>query len=128
MVQGRPQRVLRREHGCARRAVPDRCRRRQADAAHRRTSCGAELVIFGGWGDYVQVLTAKGYAVLHPNYRGSTGTGDAFTRDMVGHYFKNAHLDVMAGVDKTIAMGIADPTRLVKMGWSGGGHMTNKLI
>ena len=83
---------------------------------------------FGGWGDYVQVLTAKGYAVLHPNYRGSTGTGDAFTRDMVGHYFKNAHLDVMAGVDKTIAMGIADPSRLVKMGWSGGGHMTNKLI
>jgi dipeptidyl aminopeptidase/acylaminoacyl peptidase len=83
---------------------------------------------FGGWGDYVQVLTAKGYAVLHPNYRGSTGTGDAFTRDMVGHYFKNAHLDVMAGVDKVIAMGIADPNRLVKMGWSGGGHMTNKLV
>jgi len=83
---------------------------------------------FGGWGDYVQVLTAKGYAVLHPNYRGSTGTGDAFTRDMVGHYFKNAHLDVIAGVDKVIAMGVADPDRLVKMGWSGGGHMTNKLI
>jgi dipeptidyl aminopeptidase/acylaminoacyl peptidase len=83
---------------------------------------------FGSWGDYVQVLTAKGYAVLHPNYRGSTGTGDAFTRDMVGHYFKNAHLDVMAGVDKVIALGIADPDRLVKMGWSGGGHMTNKLI
>ena len=83
---------------------------------------------FGSWGDYVQVLTAKGYAVLHPNYRGSTGTGDAFTRDMVGHYFKNAHLDVMAGVDKVIAMGVADPNRLVKMGWSGGGHMTDKLI
>ena len=83
---------------------------------------------FGSWGDYVQILTAKGYAVLHPNYRGSTGTGDAFTRDMVGHYFKNAHLDVMAGVDKVIAMGVADPNRLVKMGWSGGGHMTNKLI
>lgn len=83
---------------------------------------------FGGWGDYIQVLTAKGYAVLKPNYRGSTGTGDPFTRDMVGHYFKNAHLDVLAGVDKVIAMGIADPARMVKMGWSGGGHMTNKLI
>jgi dipeptidyl aminopeptidase/acylaminoacyl peptidase len=83
---------------------------------------------FGSWGNYVQVLTAKGYAVLHPNYRGSTGTGDAFTRDMVGHYFQNSHLDVMAGVDKLIAMGIADPNRLVKMGWSGGGHMTNKII
>jgi dipeptidyl aminopeptidase/acylaminoacyl peptidase len=83
---------------------------------------------FGSWQDYVQVLTSKGYAVLHPNYRGSTGTGDPFIRDMVGHYFKNAHLDVMAGVDKVIAMGIADPNRLVKMGWSGGGHMTNKII
>jgi dipeptidyl aminopeptidase/acylaminoacyl peptidase len=83
---------------------------------------------FGSWGNYVQVLTAKGYAVLQPNYRGSTGYGDAFLRDMVGHYFKNAHLDVMAGVDHLIAIGLADPDRMVKMGWSGGGHMTNKII
>ena len=77
---------------------------------------------------YTQVLAAKGYAVLKPNYRGSTGYGDAFLRDMVGHYFKNAHLDVMAGVDHLIEMGIADRDRLVKMGWSAGGHMTNKII
>lgn len=83
---------------------------------------------FGSWGNYVQVLTAKGYAVLKPNYRGSTGYGDDFLRDMVGHYFKNAHLDVMAGVDHLVAQGIADPDRLVKMGWSAGGHMTNKII
>ena len=37
-----------------------------------------------------------------PNYRGSTGYGDAFLRDMVGHYFQNAHLDVMTGVDELI--------------------------
>jgi dipeptidyl aminopeptidase/acylaminoacyl peptidase len=83
---------------------------------------------FGSWSSYVQVLAAKGYAVLKPNYRGSTGYGDDFLRDMVGHYFKNAHLDVMAGVDHLIAQGIADPDRLVKMGWSAGGHMTNKII
>ena len=47
---------------------------------------------------------------------------------MVGHYFQNAHLDVMAGVDELIRRGIADPDRMVKMGWSGGGHMTNKII
>jgi dipeptidyl aminopeptidase/acylaminoacyl peptidase len=82
----------------------------------------------GGSQNYVPVLAAKGYAVLQPNYRGSTGYGDAFTRDMVGHYFKNAHLDVLAGVDYLIKAGIADPDHLVKMGWSGGGHMTNKLI
>ncbi|MPY86432.1 MAG: prolyl oligopeptidase family serine peptidase [Luteitalea sp.] len=83
---------------------------------------------FGAWSSYVQVLTAKGYAVLKPNYRGSTGYGDAFLRDMVGHYFENAHLDVLAGVDAVIAMGVADPDQLAAMGWSAGGHMTNKLI
>lgn len=83
---------------------------------------------FGSWSSYVQVLTAKGYAVLKPNYRGSTGYGDEFLRDMVGHYFQNAHLDVLAGVDAVIEMGVADPDRLAAMGWSAGGHMTNKLI
>ncbi len=83
---------------------------------------------FGRWGNYVQVLTAKGYAVLQPNYRGSTGYGDDFLRDMVGSYFRNAHLDVMRGVDHVIGMGLADPDRLVKMGWSAGGHMTNKIV
>jgi len=83
---------------------------------------------FGRWSNYVQVLTAMGYLVLQPNYRGSTGYGDAFLRDMVGSYFKNSHLDVMAGVDHLIALGVADGDRMAKMGWSGGGHMTNKII
>jgi len=83
---------------------------------------------FGSWSSYTAVLAARGYAVLKPNYRGSTGYGDPFLRDMIGHYFKNAHLDVLAGVDALVARGIADPDRLVKMGWSAGGHMTNKLI
>ena len=34
----------------------------------------------------------------------------------------------MTGVDHLIAAGIADSERLVKMGWSAGGHMTNKII
>jgi dipeptidyl aminopeptidase/acylaminoacyl peptidase len=83
---------------------------------------------FGGGQNYVAVLAAKGYAVLQPNYRGSTGYGDDFLRDMVGHYFQNAHLDVLAGVDSLIKAGIADPDHMIKMGWSGGGHMTNKII
>jgi dipeptidyl aminopeptidase/acylaminoacyl peptidase len=76
----------------------------------------------------IQVLAGKGYVSLQPNYRGSTGYGDAFLRDMVGHYFQNAHLDVLAGVDELIRRGVADPDRMVKMGWSAGGHMTNKVI
>ncbi len=83
---------------------------------------------FGRWSNYVQVLAARGYAVFKPNYRGSTGYGDEFLRDMVGHYFNQAHLDVMAGVDSLIERGIADGDRMAKMGWSAGGHMTNKII
>ena len=82
----------------------------------------------GGFLNYVPVLAAKRYAVLQPNYRGSAGYGDAFLRDMVGHYFQNAHRDVLAGVDYLIKSGVADPDRMVMMGWSAGGHMTNKII
>lgn len=77
---------------------------------------------------YYPVLTGKGYVVLQPNYRGSTGYGDDFLRNMVGSYFNQSHLDVMEGVDFLIEKGVADPDRLVKMGWSAGGHMTNKII
>jgi dipeptidyl aminopeptidase/acylaminoacyl peptidase len=81
-----------------------------------------------GFSSDTQVYAGKGYAVLRPNYRGSTGYGDPFLRDMVGAYFRQAHLDVMTGTDAVIAMGLADPDKLVKMGWSAGGHMTNKII
>ena len=83
---------------------------------------------FGSWSSYVQVLTARGYFVFKPNYRGSTGYGDAVLRDMVGHYYRQSHLDVMTGVDYLIDRGLVDGDRMAKMGWSGGGHMTNKII
>jgi dipeptidyl aminopeptidase/acylaminoacyl peptidase len=81
-----------------------------------------------GFSHDAQVYAGKGYAVLKPNYRGSTGYGDPFLREMSQGYFKQAHLDVVAGTDAVIAKGVADPAKLVKMGWSAGGHMTNKII
>jgi dipeptidyl aminopeptidase/acylaminoacyl peptidase len=83
---------------------------------------------YPGWGSYMQVLTGRGWLVFRPNYRGSVGYGDDFLRDMVGHYFNQSHLDVMTGVDYLIEEGLADPDQMIKMGWSGGGHMTNKII
>ncbi|MFC7337892.1 S9 family peptidase [Haloferula chungangensis] len=85
---------------------------------------------FGSWksGHYLPVVAAQGYGVLMPNYRGSTGYGDPFLQDMVGGYFRNSHLDVLRGVDHLIEAGLADPDKLVKKGWSAGGHMTNKII
>lgn len=85
------------------------------------------------WGIYsatsfATVLAANGYVILRPNYRGSVGYGDAFVRDMVGSYFNQSHLDVMTGVDHLIAEGIVDGNQMVKMGYSAGGHMTNKII
>jgi dipeptidyl aminopeptidase/acylaminoacyl peptidase len=89
----------------------------------------ADKFSFGtGWAEYFQVLTAKGYAVLKPNYRGSSGYGSAFLRGIVGDYFKHQPGDVLSGVDFLVKQGIADPDRLVVMGWSAGGHLTNKLI
>ena len=85
-----------------------------------------------GWGSiffyYQPVWAARGYAILRPNYRGSSGYGNAFYREPVGGYFKNSHRDVLAGVDRVVTLGVADPDRLAVMGWSAGGHLVNKLI
>ncbi len=85
-----------------------------------------------GWGSiffyYQPAWAARGWAVLRPNYRGSSGYGNVFYREPVGGYFKNSHLDVLAGVDRVVAMGLADPERVATMGWSAGGHLVNKLI
>ena len=76
---------------------------------------------FEPWG---QLLAARGYAVLYPNVRGSTGYGQKFVEmnraDWGGGDFK----DVMAGVDAMIARGVADANRLGIGGWSYGGYMT----
>jgi dipeptidyl aminopeptidase/acylaminoacyl peptidase len=78
--------------------------------------------------NYFPVLAARGYLVLRPNYRGSTGYGNAFLRAIIGHYFDHMTSDILAGVDALVARGVADPDRVVLMGWSAGGHLANKLI
>lgn len=77
---------------------------------------------------YAHARAGRGYAILKPNYRGSTGYGNDVLRDMVGHYFNQADHDVLTGVDYLIEKGIADPEKLGTLGWSAGGHMTNWLI
>jgi dipeptidyl aminopeptidase/acylaminoacyl peptidase len=77
---------------------------------------------------YVPVLTGKGYVVLRPNYRGSIGYGAAFVRDVVDGYFHQMVPDVLNGVDALIARGVADPDRLVLMGWSAGGTLVDKIV
>jgi len=71
----------------------------------------------------VQVLAANGFAVLQPNFRGSTGKGLAFAQANKNTWGKGDYEDCMA-VDALIARGLADPARLGAFGWSYGGYMT----
>jgi dipeptidyl aminopeptidase/acylaminoacyl peptidase len=82
---------------------------------------GASLNNFNGT---VQVLAANGFAVLQPNFRGSTGKGLAFAQANKNTWGKGDYEDCMTGVDAMIASGLADPDRLGAFGWSYGGYMT----
>jgi dipeptidyl aminopeptidase/acylaminoacyl peptidase len=73
-------------------------------------------------------FATAGYAVLFPNYRGSTGYGDKFTTDLIGHENDLEVNDIIAGVMHLVNEGIADPDRVAVMGWSNGGYLTNCLI
>ncbi len=73
-------------------------------------------------------LSSQGYAVLYPNYRGSTGYGDAFLLGLNGHENEKDIGDILAGTEAMVQQGIADPERLAIMGWSNGGYLTNCAI
>ncbi|HEV8371419.1 MAG TPA: S9 family peptidase [Pyrinomonadaceae bacterium] len=82
---------------------------------------GASTNSFNGT---VQVLAANGFAVLQPNFRGSTGKGLTFAQANKNTWGKGDYEDCMTGVDAMIARGLADPDRLGAFGWSYGGYMT----
>lgn len=67
------------------------------------------------------VYTGLGWAVLEPNVRGSSSYGDALLRGNMRDIGGGDYQDLMAGVDKLIADGIADPDHLAITGWSYGG-------
>jgi dipeptidyl aminopeptidase/acylaminoacyl peptidase len=69
-----------------------------------------------------QYLATRGYAVLQPNFRGSSGYGRAFTRAGDGEWGRKMQNDISDGVKKLIADGIADPKRICIVGASYGGY------
>ncbi|MEZ9142581.1 prolyl oligopeptidase family serine peptidase [Shewanella sp. 10N.286.52.E4] len=73
-------------------------------------------------------FSADGWAILSPNYRGSTGYGDKFLTELVGREHDIEVNDILAGVDYLIAEGIVDEDKMAVMGWSNGGYLTNALI
>ena len=88
---------------------------------------GADVLRFNG-GYSAQVYAGAGYAVLKPNYRGSTNYGNAHRTDIVGDYFTLGYDDIMTGVDYLIDEGIVDGDRMGALGWSAGGHWSNWIV
>jgi len=73
-------------------------------------------------------FAARGYAVLRINPRGSGGYGRTFRFANMNDWGGKDYLDLMAGVDHVISMGVADPDRMAVMGWSYGGFMTSWVV
>ncbi len=86
----------------------------------------------GGWAPApsveVTLLCARGYRVILPNIRGSTGYGRDWIRPHLGNWGGPDADDVHAAVDHAITGGLADPDRLGVLGLSYGGFMVNWLV
>jgi dienelactone hydrolase len=76
------------------------------------------------WGfDWLsQYFASRGFAVLQPNFRGSSGYGDAWFHDNGFKSWPIAIGDVLDAGHWLIAQGIADPGKLGIVGWSYGGY------
>ncbi|CAL4869707.1 Dipeptidyl aminopeptidase BIII (plasmid) [Asticcacaulis sp. MM231] len=76
-----------------------------------------------GFSAEATVLASRGYVVIQPNYRGSTGYGTAFQRANV-HDIGNGDLkDLLAAKDFLVASGYVDPNRVGISGGSYGGYL-----
>lgn len=69
-----------------------------------------------------QVAAARGFAVFHPNYRGSTGRGVAFSRLSQGDPAGREFDDIVDAVDHLIEAGLVDRERVGITGASYGGY------
>ncbi|MEO7635448.1 MAG: S9 family peptidase [Sphingomicrobium sp.] len=76
------------------------------------------------WGfDWLsQFFAQRGYAVIQPQFRGSTGFGEAWQNDSAVKNWRAAMTDVASSARWIAAQGIADPKRMAIFGWSYGGY------
>ena len=77
-----------------------------------------------GFDGYAQFLANRGYAVLQPNFRASTGYGKKFLNAGNKQWGDLMQDDITWGVKHLVAQGIADPKRVGIMGGSYGGYAT----
>ncbi|RXL88829.1 S9 family peptidase, partial [Citrobacter sp. AAK_AS5] len=72
----------------------------------------------------VQFLANRGYAVLQPNFRGSTGYGRKFWEISFKQWGLSMQDDVTDGTKWLIEKGIANPKKIAIYGGSYGGYAT----
>ncbi len=77
-----------------------------------------------GWKAESQFLASRGYAVLEPEFRGSTGFGVAHFEAGIKQWGLAMQNDIADGTRWAIAQGIADPRRICIAGGSYGGYAT----
>lgn len=86
--------------------------------------------VHGDWGTamfpFVREAVQRGYVVITPDYRGSTGYGDAFYK-MIDYGGKEVD-DVISAVDYLQTLPYVDMDRLGVMGWSHGGFITAHIL
>lgn len=75
-----------------------------------------------GFDWWAQFLANRGYAVFQPNFRGSSGYGQAMLKAGFQQWGKAMQDDVTDGVRKLIADGTVDPNRICIVGASYGGY------
>lgn len=85
---------------------------------------GGPWVRGSGWGfdDEAQFLASRGYVVLQPEFRGSTGFGEKFFRAGMKQWGLKMQDDIADGVKWAVAQGYADSKRVCIAGASYGGY------
>lgn len=78
-----------------------------------------DQVEFNWW---AQALAARGYAVVQPNFRGSTNRDGAFMRAGHGEWGRKMQTDLSDGLAHLATQGIVDPRRACIVGASYGGY------
>jgi dipeptidyl aminopeptidase/acylaminoacyl peptidase len=111
-----------------------------ADAGNNKPAPGgappAVIVIHGGpswlfqflWYPIMSHMVSRGWVVLAPNYRGSTGYGKEWQLANRFEMGRSDTMDVAAGADYLLREGLADPSRIAITGRSHGGFLTMSCL
>jgi dipeptidyl aminopeptidase/acylaminoacyl peptidase len=86
--------------------------------------------VHGSWGTnmfpFVREAVQRGYVIIAPDYRGSTGYGEEFYKKI--DYGGKEVDDVVAAYDYLKTLAYVDPERVGIMGWSHGGFITSHVL